>query len=301
MIHVLGISGGKDSTALWLWALRTGLAPIVPLFCDTGWEADVTYAYLRDLERRLGPLRRAQSPEQFEDRVRRYGTFPSRVRKWCSPELKVEVTAAELLKIRDEFNDDVEVLVGIRADESPSRANALEREWSAEYDCEVWRPLLRWSVEDVIAEHHRAGVPLNPLYLAGANRVGCWPCIHAGKVELRLVGELDPARVTRVAALEEAIGQTMFTLEESRAGGKPRRKVAATIREAVFWARTERGGKRLAVNPPTSGCFRWGICEPPAHEEEAPAPLRRSTRRSLLPPPPVVMPRRRRSGGNDGR
>ena len=46
MIHVVAVSGGKDSTALWLWALRAGLSPVLPLFCDTYWEADETYAYL---------------------------------------------------------------------------------------------------------------------------------------------------------------------------------------------------------------------------------------------------------------
>lgn len=105
-------------TALWLWARRTGLAPLVPVFCDTGWESQITYAYLDDLENRIGPLRRVASAENFEQRTLRSGTFPSRARKWCSPELKVEPTAAELTVIRDQFNDDVTVLVGYRRDES---------------------------------------------------------------------------------------------------------------------------------------------------------------------------------------
>lgn len=263
MVYVIGISGGKDSTALWLWARRTGLSPLVPVFCDTGWESSVTYAYLDELERRIGPLRRVAGPESFEQRTLRSGTFPSRVRKWCSPELKVQPTAAELLRVRDEFKDDVTVLIGYRRDESEARAVMTEREWSKDYDCEVWRPLLDWTVEDVIAEHHRGNVPMNPLYLAGANRVGCWPCIHAGKVELRLVGELDPERVERVAALERAVGQTMFTLEEKRTKGSARKKVPVGIHEAVLWARTEHGGRQLSMHGQASGCFRWGVCERP--------------------------------------
>jgi 3'-phosphoadenosine 5'-phosphosulfate sulfotransferase (PAPS reductase)/FAD synthetase len=270
MIHVVSVSGGKDSTAMWLWALRTGLSPLVPLFCDTKWEADKdginTYAYLDTLERLIGPIRRVVS-EGFEERTLRGGTFPSRARKWCSPELKVEMCAAELLKIRDEFNDDVEVLLGIRHDESEAREKAVEREWSKDYDCEVWRPILNWTVDDVIAEHHRAGVPLNPLYLAGANRVGCWPCIHAGKTELRMLGELDPERVERVARIEREVGQTMFTLEESRKGGKERKKIPVGIHEAVTWARTEFGGRQLTMIPQASGCFRWATCERPQADD----------------------------------
>ncbi len=265
MIYVVSVSGGKDSTAMWLWALRTGLSPLVPVFADTKWEKDGTYAYLDLLERVLGPIRRVTS-EGFAERTRRLGTFPSRARKWCSPELKIQMVAAELNAIREEYQDDCEVLVGIRRDESDKRSDPTltpEREWFPDYDAEVWRPILDWTIEQVIAEHHAAHVPLNPLYLLGANRVGCWPCIHAGKVELRLLGETDPERVEEVAALEAEIGQTMFTLEESRKGGKERKKIPIGIHEAVTWARTERGGRQLTMMPQASGCFRWGTCERP--------------------------------------
>lgn len=165
MIHVLSISGGKDSTALWLWALETGLSPILPLFCDTKWEKDETYAYLDFLEARLGSLVRLTS-EGFEERTRRLGTFPSRIRKWCTAELKVAICAEELNRLRDRTGDDVEVLVGVRREESEKRKDLTEREWHEDYDCEVWRPLIDWTLADVIAAHNRARIPLNPLYKA---------------------------------------------------------------------------------------------------------------------------------------
>lgn len=254
---------------MWLWAIRSGLSPLVPIFADTRWESTKdeisTYAYLDTLERLIGPIRRLTS-EGFEERTRRSGTFPSRARKWCSPELKIAMVAAELPRICDEYNDECQVLVGIRREESDKRADpdkTPEREWMPDYDCEVWRPILAWTIDDVIAEHHRAGVPMNPLYLAGANRVGCWPCIHAGKVELRMLGEMDPERVERVAAIERDIGQTMFTLERPRKRGEERKKIPVGIHEAVLWARTKRGGTKLVMWPQPSGCFRWGTCERP--------------------------------------
>lgn len=251
---------------MWLWAKRTGLSPLVAVFADTKWEKDTTYTYLDTLEQLIGPIRRVVS-EGFEERTRRSGTFSSRARKWCSPELKVQPFRQELDRIRDEFQDECVVLVGYRRDESDARATLAEREWSEEYDCEVWRPLLDWTVQDVIDEHHRHNVPMNPLYLAGANRVGCWPCIHAGKVELRLLWESDPERVERVAAIERDIGQTMFCVEEERQKGRDRKKVPVGIHEAILWARTKHGGKKLSMWGQASGCFRWGTCERPQADD----------------------------------
>ena len=78
-----------------------------------------------------------------------------------------------------------------------------------------------------------------------------------------MLGELDPCRVERIASIEQDIGQTMFTLESSRKGGKDRKIYPVGIHEAVTWARTQRGGRQLTMIPQASGCFRWGTCERP--------------------------------------
>ncbi|MET3514332.1 3'-phosphoadenosine 5'-phosphosulfate sulfotransferase (PAPS reductase)/FAD synthetase [Pseudacidovorax sp. 1753] len=55
VIHVVSVSGGKDSLATLLIALeRCGHANVVAIFCDTGNEHEETYAYLDYLERALG-------------------------------------------------------------------------------------------------------------------------------------------------------------------------------------------------------------------------------------------------------
>ena len=55
MIHVISVSGGKDSTATLLLALeRVPRDRIYPIFCDTGNEHAAVYAYLDYLERALG-------------------------------------------------------------------------------------------------------------------------------------------------------------------------------------------------------------------------------------------------------
>ena len=55
VIHVISVSGGKDSTATLLLALRRcPPGSVMPIFCDTGNEHEETYAYLRFLETLLG-------------------------------------------------------------------------------------------------------------------------------------------------------------------------------------------------------------------------------------------------------
>lgn len=267
MIHVVSLSGGKDSVALWLWARRTGLDPVA-IYADTLWEWEGHPEYLDLLERLVGPIRRCRPDVGFIERVRKYRTFPSGVRRWCTPELKIEPFAAELERLRDETGDDVQVLLGIRREESPKRADeeqTPEREWAAHYDCDVWRPILDWTIEQVAAEHHAAGVPMHPLYHHGAERVGCFPCVRAPKQEIALVARIQPGRIDEIRAEEQATGQTMFTrdrrAEKRKNGDDGPSVVPIGIDEVVEWARTDRGGRQLTLLQPHTGCARWGVCE----------------------------------------
>lgn len=55
VVHVVSVSGGKDSLATLLIALeRCPAGSVVPIFCDTGNEHETTYAYLTYLEQTLG-------------------------------------------------------------------------------------------------------------------------------------------------------------------------------------------------------------------------------------------------------
>lgn len=62
----VSLSGGKDSTATWLYLLENGILDRVEraggkvnrVFADTGWELDETYAYLDVLAARFGPIDR---------------------------------------------------------------------------------------------------------------------------------------------------------------------------------------------------------------------------------------------------
>jgi 3'-phosphoadenosine 5'-phosphosulfate sulfotransferase (PAPS reductase)/FAD synthetase len=269
VISVICFSGGKDSTALLLWARRAFLRPCVDpyrvIFCDTGWEHPLTLGYVEHVSTVLDVMiEHLHGKETFEERVRRLRGFPSSGKRWCTDELKIQPTARYLDKLREETGDEVQVLTGIRAEESRSRAKMPEREWFDAYDCEQWRPLLHWTLADVIQEHHRAGLELNPLYKLGAERVGCWPCINAGKTEIELVARIDPARIDRIREMEKITKNTMFSKEapvKLRVPGEKRHELPLPIDEAVEWSRTTRGGKQIQLVRPATGCMRWGICD----------------------------------------
>ena len=165
--------------------------------------------------------------------------------------------------------------VGIRRAESEARSKMAEWEWSDTMDCEVWRPLIRWTEQEVIDIHKRHGLAPNPLYLKGAERVGCWPCVFARKEEIRFISENDPERINKIRELEglvtlkakarlETRGEALTNNPswfQARNGGTGQ---CWPIDQVVQWSRTSRGGKQFelfAANESDAGCMRWGLCE----------------------------------------
>lgn len=222
---VASVSGGKDSTAMCL-NLRELDIPYRAVHQETGWENAETDRYLREeLPKAIGPVEfiRAEftlDPEleavaatfeaemgvSYSAMVRliiRRGTFPSRVRRFCTQELKVFPMRDYLAKL----DADAVHCVGIRANESMARSKMPEWEYNKTFDCDVWRPLIDWTVDDVIAIHQRHGVAPNRNYFEGAERVGCWPCIFARKSELRDLGARDPGRVDLLERLEAVVAE----------------------------------------------------------------------------------------------
>lgn len=271
---ITSMSGGKDSLATAL-ALREADIPCRYVFADTGWEAPETYEYLGTIERHLGiTIDRVGWPGGFAERAVKEALFPHGKAGWCTRELKVKPLRRYHRRVAKELDTDTVSVVGIRADESPKRA-LIEREF--EYDegwgGYVWRPILAWAVADVLAIHHRHGVPVNPLYLAGHSRVGCFPCRNADKATLELWSRTHPEMADRVRDLEARVTEARHAKGHSGIatmfadGAAP-----MPIDEVLAWSRTSRGGVQLKLlqQDPDSGCFRWGLCEPPSSADDEP-------------------------------
>ena len=268
---VASISGGKDSAAMSLWLTRHGIEHD-RVFADTGWEHPDTYTYLRGvLTEKLGPIDEVNDGSGgFAATVRHKGMFPSRLRRWCTINLKMK-PVREYLVARD---DEPISAVGVRALESKKRAEMGRWEFWDGGDCEIWRPLIDWSEADVIDIHTDEQLPPNPLYLRGARRVGCWPCIHSNKRELRLVGELSPGRIDVIRDLERVVaaaievrgktvpGKTIGMFAATVPGRDTAKRGWPLIDEVMAWAKTERGGRQMMlVDTEPAGCVRWGLCE----------------------------------------
>lgn len=266
---VASVSGGKDSTALCL-ALKEAEIPHIRVFADTGWEHPDTLAYVDMLEERLGPIARVGVEGGMRAKVLHRAGFPGRLQRWCTEELKV----FPLKAFHRSLGVETVNVVGIRAAESKQRARiAAELEDDDEWGGWVWRPLLSWSVQDVLEMHRRHGVPVNPLYQRGHDRVGCYPCVLASKEEIRLVAANSPERIDEIRELERACTAERARRNAERPGRykHPQATFFQTrhgigpmgIDEVVVWSRTTRGGRQLQVlqEPPQGGCMRWGLCE----------------------------------------
>lgn len=218
VIHVRAFSGGKDSTALLLWCLDHGIdGPAV--FCDTGWEHPLTLAYIEEINQRLLggrlivlkpaewlPDGGRESYSDMRDLVSRKGRVPSIRARFCTEYLKTNPMRAWIQR-----QDDAVILYqGIRADESHTRAAMDASCWSDYYDCQVERPLFRYSAADVFALLARHGVPPNPLYKLGLKRVGCFPCVLTSHAELRRMTVTMPEVWDRITELERLAGRSFF-------------------------------------------------------------------------------------------
>ena len=208
----IGVSGGKDSTALLVWALENSDEEIIPIFADTGWEHPLTYEYLDYLEDELGvKIIRLHSRKYKDllDLIRKKKIFPSPRIRICTYELKIK-PLAEFLR---ENNID-QYWSGVRRDESSARkiryvnVNA-ERCYPAYKFSHEYRksekicfryPILEWSKRDVLNFLKQHNIKLNPIYSMGFDRVGCYPCVLSLK-EMRLVAVKDEIGKERVQAL----------------------------------------------------------------------------------------------------
>lgn len=205
----LGISGGKDSTALLLWAkYESGYTAeqLCVTFCDTGNESGITYAHIQMLSERVHPIEVIRPPLNFWELAAHKKRFPAAKARFCTQHLKMLPTKAYVRALIEQ-GFAVTVLSGVRAAESDDRAKLPERESARTsfFGCDLYRPLLRWSLEDVWAIHARYGIPRNPLYDLGCSRVGCFPCIMARKREIALIARKFPERIELIRAQEQAV------------------------------------------------------------------------------------------------
>lgn len=66
-LHIVSLSGGKDSTAMLLRMLEEKMPVDIILFCDTGLEFDAMYKHIDKLEKYINkPITKLKAPHPFE-------------------------------------------------------------------------------------------------------------------------------------------------------------------------------------------------------------------------------------------
>lgn len=194
------------------------------------------------IERALAALHPTGNP--FLDLCIWKGRFPSTKARFCSEELKRNPIIEQVQKPIMQAGDSVISWQGVRADESLARRHLIENEFKLLDDsngAELWnyRPILKWTVEDVFAMHKKHGIKPNPLYQQGMGRVGCMPCIHARKNELLEISRRFPEEVARIAEWEAIVAKASkqgLASFFSHADGH-----GENINEVVEWSKTSKG------------------------------------------------------------
>jgi len=199
--HVLGLSGGKDSSALAVYmADNYPDLDIEYFFTDTGEELEEVNEYLNDLEGYLGKtINRLDPRRDFKFYLKQYNNFlPSAQNRWCTVQLKL----APFEKwVEQEFLDKgytVYSYVAIRSDESyreglkskkaietilPFRENHIDKE----------------GVFEIL---ENAGLGL-PKYYEWRSRSGCTFCFFQRKIEWVGLLERHPEDFKKAKSMEK--------------------------------------------------------------------------------------------------
>ena len=189
----MGLSGGKDSTALALY-LRDRVPDIEYFFCDTHMELPENYAYLKKLEILLGKKIKILEAKRGFDHwlsVKR-GFLPSPQIRWCTEQLK-------LIPIeRFVGNDEAISFIALRADED--RAGYI----STKPNIKPVFPFIKEGLvkRDIFRIIEESGIGM-PEYYNWRSRSGCYFCFFQRKIEWVRLSEIHPDLFEKSVRYEE--------------------------------------------------------------------------------------------------
>ncbi|MEV0584014.1 phosphoadenosine phosphosulfate reductase family protein [Nonomuraea sp. NPDC050310] len=243
--HVLGISGGKDSSALAVY-MRDRVPEMEYFFCDTGAELPETYEYLNRLEAALGKsIVRLNADRDFDHWMEVYqGTLPSPQMRWCTKNLKIK-------PLEDWVGDDKVIsYVAIRADEN--RLGYV----STKPNIEAVFPFREDGIDKdgVMRILDAAGIGL-PDYYEWRTRSGCYFCFFQRKHEWVGLKERHPDLFERAVEYEEKVRYRHTAMKGrnytwSQGESLPELITRKDEIEAKHQAALERAAKRIKPNRP---------------------------------------------------
>jgi 3'-phosphoadenosine 5'-phosphosulfate sulfotransferase (PAPS reductase)/FAD synthetase len=191
--HILGLSGGKDSTALAI-LLHKEIPQMEYFFCDTHKELPETYEYLDRIKARLGIHIHYLSSEQgFDHWLDIYdGYLPSPKSRWCTKQMKI--------KPLEKFVGDSEAIsyIGIRADENRDGYISTKPNIKPVFPFKE-RGLVK---QDILTLLEESGIGL-PDYYSWRSRSGCYFCFFQRKYEWVMLSQEHPDLFEKAVAYEQ--------------------------------------------------------------------------------------------------
>ena len=213
-------SGGKDSQAMTLELAR--LVPpeqMIVIHAPLGeveWSG--TLAHIEATIPAGVPLLLAPtaSGKTLLERIEERGKFPDPKRRFCTSDFKtgpIEREIRRYLKRHPRFGGQIVSTLGIRAEESPSRAQQApwshhERASRAGRQWFTWLPIFRLTTTEVFKRIRDAGQTPHWIY-SYVSRCSCSFCIFGSRADLRTAAELRPELYAKYAALEQRLGHTL--------------------------------------------------------------------------------------------
>jgi phosphoadenosine phosphosulfate reductase family protein len=178
--HIMGLSGGKDSTALALY-LKDKVPDIEYFFCDTHKELPEIYAYLRKLEIILGKkIVFLEDKRGFDHWLDVYGGFlPSAQARWCTKQLKI-IPLEKFVGEADAIS-----YIALRADED--RVGYI----STKPNIKPIFPFMNDGLvkKDIFRIIEESGIGM-PDYYSWRSRSGCYFCFFQRKIEWVRLSEI---------------------------------------------------------------------------------------------------------------
>ena len=180
--HILGLSGGKDSTALAV-LLHKEIPEMEYFFCDTHKELQETYDYLDRIKARLGIKNHYLSEKRGFDHwlAIHDGLLPSPKMRWCTVKMKI--------KPFEDFvgNDEAISYIGIRADENRDGYMSTKPNIKPVFPFKE-RGLVKADILQLLED---SGIGL-PDYYRWRSRSGCFFCFFQRKYEWVMLAEEHP-------------------------------------------------------------------------------------------------------------
>lgn len=240
---IVQFSGGKDSLASLLWVRNNMTKDFITVFCDTGWESEITYNHIQEVKEKLNlnlVTLKSKKYDGFLDLAQKKKRFPSTRARFCTEELKSKPMIDYVL---DEIKDSVLIVQGIRKAESHARSKMNAQctffkyyfepygyhtkdkrngkpkyhtyrkkeiiSYRKQFADDILRPVFDWSGQQVINYILDNGMEPNPLYKMGMKRVGCFPCIMANNIDIKSMIKFAPERLKMVEE-EEVLKHSSF-------------------------------------------------------------------------------------------